>query len=142
MVAGAGTNGPHFNFQTSGDVIGYSPDRVHVADVTWTSTGAGTATTHVGLTFDDPNNVAELFINGVSKGTKAMASTYDATPGNLQIGAELTSTNPFLGVIDEFAVFTTVLTASDFLAQYNAGISAASGSLVYNPQPLAHLRGR
>ena len=94
--------------------------------VTWTAAWPGnTQWVHWALTFDETTDTAELFINGVSKGTKTVAQAYNATPGNLLIGAFANSADPFDGKMDEFAVYQKVMTEGEIRTIYQAAQSEA-----------------
>lgn len=81
--------------------------------VTWTAAWPGNAiATHWMLTFNEATDTAELFINGVSQGTKTVAQAYNATPGNFEIGARSGASDPFDGKQDEVAAFQGLLTVN------------------------------
>jgi hypothetical protein len=73
------------------------------------------------LTFNNTTKVAELFINGVSKGTQTLLVSFNASPGTFALGIGATNTG-FLGTADETAVFTSVLTGAQILSLYNTGL--------------------
>jgi Concanavalin A-like lectin/glucanases superfamily len=71
---------------------------------------------HWALIFNETTNVAELFVNGVSKGTRSVAQAYNASPGNLKLGTVTASNQyPFDGKMDEFAVWARALTPAEVL---------------------------
>jgi len=74
---------------------------------------------HWAFTFNAVSFVGELFINGVSQGTKTFA-TINATPGNFRVGVRATATDPFNGSIDEVAVYSGVLGRERIAAHYAA----------------------
>jgi hypothetical protein len=79
---------------------------------------------HWSLVFNETTDTAELFINGISKGTKTVTQAYNASPGNLKLGAYgPTASGPFNGKMDEFAVWTRALTAAEILtlARHSVG---------------------
>lgn len=93
---------------------------------TWAAAWPGTgAWHHWALTYDPTAGSAELFINGVSKGTRAIQATsgsYGA--GTFVAGATVVSSttvsNPWNGKIDEVSVFPYVLSAAQVSAIYAA----------------------
>jgi hypothetical protein len=73
---------------------------------------------HMVLTFN-PSGNGELFINGVSFGTKA-AGAY-ASNNNFQVGRHAATTAAFGGTIDEVAIYSGALSSTRIQAHYNAG---------------------
>lgn len=75
------------------------------------------------LTYDDTSRVAELFINGVSKGTKTLASAYNPSPPSspylftLGYNGDDSHTT---GTLDEIAVFEAILSAAEITTIYGA----------------------
>jgi len=74
-------------------------------------------------TFNGPGNEARLFVNGVRVATKPITTTPSSTTAFVAIGCR--DRNPTLdqffdGVIDEVAVYNTVLADSEILAHYQA----------------------
>lgn len=63
---------------------------------------------------------AELFINGISKGSKAFHA-WGATPGNFLVGNRVTGAASWQGTEDEVAVWTSALTAAQILDLYQRG---------------------
>lgn len=92
---------------------------------TWSNAWPGPGRwVHWALVFNEATDTAELFINGVSKGTKAVTQAYNASPGNLKLGAYRSdNASPFDGKMDEFAIWTRALTATEILtlARYSVG---------------------
>lgn len=90
------------------------------AAATWV--GAWTPTVgiygHWALTYDDSTRVAELFINGISAGTKTLAAAYNTTPTtpyHFTLGNNGDDSHS-VGTFDEVAVFESILTAAEILA--------------------------
>lgn len=70
----------------------------------------------------------ELVINGVSIGTYADTNDYIAPSGSAYFGKILFGgLNRFYGNIDEFSIYSGVVTAADFASQYAELISNPSG---------------
>ena len=89
--------------------------------VTWTAAWPGNGQwVHWVLTFNEATDTAELFINGVSKGTQTMASGYSGSAGNFAAGIRGAS-DPFDGKLDEIAVYESILSGARILAHYDAG---------------------
>lgn len=91
-------------------------------DVAWRSVGSNqqiwTAAwtglnqwVHWALTYNDSTKVAELFINGISKGTKTLVGAYSGT-GNFQLGLPA-STSTFNGEMRDVAVYERILTPAE-----------------------------
>lgn len=83
--------------------------------VSWTGLTLTAPNLNVGLTFDADAQEAELFINGVSQGTRSTVVLND-TAGVLEIGSRLGATSVLDGIIDEFSFHTKILDATDFLS--------------------------
>ena len=90
---------------------------------------------HVACTYDGRGgstayNGITLYINGVAESVTTANSVYVAmsnTNQNVEIGKNLT--NELLGNIDETAIFTTELSASDVTSIYNGGVPNDISSL-------------
>ncbi|HEX8647246.1 MAG TPA: carbohydrate binding domain-containing protein [Thermoleophilaceae bacterium] len=67
---------------------------------------------HWALVWNDATRQATLYVDGVSKGTKTFLFGL-GSPGNLELGAEGGTTNPFNGYLDDVAVYDYGLTASE-----------------------------
>jgi hypothetical protein len=84
---------------------------------------------HVAFVYNDATKVNELFINGISRGTQAVAGgggyDIDANQVYLVAGAYANGQAPMDGKLDEFAVYAYGLTPARILAHYNAGLVAA-----------------
>lgn len=78
---------------------------------------------HFALTFDESGDTATLYINGVSKGAKAMTDAY-SSPGNFQAGAAGSGSDPFDGRLAHFAIYNRALTLSEIQGHYIAGLAA------------------
>lgn len=93
------------------------------SNVTWAAAWPGTGTwVHWAFTYNDTTKVAELFINGVSKGTKTLTATYTYNNA-LLLGAfknGQVSYTGFNGGMDEFAVWETIISAATITGIYNA----------------------
>ena len=80
---------------------------------------------HGAVTFSG-NNV-EIFLNGSSDGTGTLSrSTITSSETFIGGSAAMSAVGwqPFLGLIDEFAVFDSVLSSSNITAIYNSGVPA------------------
>ena len=80
---------------------------------------------HCVLTIDEPADTLELFINGVSQGTKAHADAYNASASGFTVGARGSATDPFDGKISRVAVYDGLLAAATIARLYALGLPAA-----------------
>jgi hypothetical protein len=64
---------------------------------------------HWVLLWDGKAKQAELFVDAVSQGTLTYAFEFGGSPGNIELGAEGGTTNPFDGLLDEVAVYENAL---------------------------------
>ena len=98
------------------------------ASASWASCGIGTgAWHHVVVTFDNANNLATLYVDGVSKGAAAMADDFAAITQTFIAGAWVQSgtvKDYFDGRLDEVAVYSGVLSQDQVRAHYMAGFTA------------------
>lgn len=92
----------------------------YVASVNWANAWPGNAQwVHWALTFNEPTDTAELFINGASQGTKTLATQF-AVSGSFQIAA--TGANDFFdGKQSAVAVYERGLTNGEIGALYELG---------------------
>jgi hypothetical protein len=68
---------------------------------------------HWALVWDDATREATLYVDGVNKGTKTFSFGLASSPGNLELGAEGGTTNPFNGYLDDVAVYDYRLTETE-----------------------------
>lgn len=103
--------------------IVFGGQNVSLGSGTWAAAWPGyNQWVHWALTYNDSTRVAELFINGVSKGTQTLTTNLFGTSANtFQLGTF--STGFWNGDQDEFAVFGSILSATTITAIYNAGLS-------------------
>jgi hypothetical protein len=122
FFSGGGGTGPIMLAAVSGSTdISFWPD-TGLSQVTWTA-ACPTATNFLWtLTYDDNINVAELFINGVSKGTRSTAA-YDASGGNTLFIGEWVSSNFWKGSLSNFAVYPYVLSSTNIANHYTVASS-------------------
>lgn len=89
--------------------------------VTWTAAAPTSGYFHYALTHDEATDTAELFINGVSKGTRTNAGT---PSGAIRISATSQGGpgwgGPGNAKVDEFAVYKSALTSTRILEHYKA----------------------
>lgn len=102
--------------------VAFWPD-TGAGNVVWTAAWPGlNVPVHWVLTFNDATDTAELYINGVSKGTKAQAVTWNSPTAVLQIGDRFNGVNtaqaPWKGTLDEFAVYERILAATEVYQHY------------------------
>jgi hypothetical protein len=78
--------------------------------------------TFVACTYNKTTGVAEIFVNGVSKGTLSSVASPDSSSIPLYIGAVGNDTNTgtfFTGGIDQISFFNTALSGSQISSLYN-----------------------
>jgi hypothetical protein len=91
--------------------------RTDGASQTWTAAWPGNGQyVHWDLTYNDTSKVAELWINGVSQGTKTMASAYSGSDVFVVGGSGAL----FDGKMDEIAVYSAILTSGRIAAHVAA----------------------
>lgn len=117
----------------SEDVVFHSSS---ASSVTWTSAWPGTSQwVFFALTYDDTTKIAELFVNGVSKGQKTLSGGY-AGNSRFYAGMDLyghvgsVTYIPFNGYLDEIAVYESTLTAAQIAAIYASRLVAPGGSSI------------
>lgn len=80
---------------------------------------------HVVLVFREAGDTAELFVNGVSQGSKAHTATYGAVPGNFIAGSTTNNNNAgynYDGFLDEVAVYEFELSSARVLAHFESRV--------------------
>jgi Concanavalin A-like lectin/glucanases superfamily len=70
---------------------------------------------HWALTYNDSTKIAELFINGVSKGTKTLSAAYAGGATNFQLGFNA-STSTWGGYQRDVVVYERILSAAEILS--------------------------
>lgn len=89
--------------------------------ITWTAAWPGnTQWVHWVLIFDETNDLATLYINGVL--VSAQADTNVTGAGNFQVGRRATSTEPFDGKQAHVGIWDRALTAAEIRALYLAAL--------------------
>ncbi|HTH49672.1 MAG TPA: LamG domain-containing protein [Candidatus Limnocylindria bacterium] len=112
------------------------------------SPNAGKAGTwsHMVVTWDGPNSTATMYINGenVGSATGTYLANTAANPPSLSVGSYDTGSNPFVGAVDEVAIYKKALTEAQITAHYqngtNANRSLAYDSLVVADGAVEYLR--
>lgn len=130
LFASDGANLVYLRIDAGGTTVRFDPNASAGTSFTWTSAWPGNGVyVHWVLTFNETTDVAELWINGVSKGTVAATDAYGASPGNFRAGCDSAgNAGTPDGYSDEVAVYTSILTGTQILNHYNLGIGAAVGS--------------
>jgi hypothetical protein len=94
------------------------------ASVSWAGAAPGTGQWfHWALTYNDSTRVSELYINGVSKGTRTSPGSFANATQTLMIGAALYNSavdGPWDGYLEDVAYFNRVLAANEIVAHYNS----------------------
>lgn len=98
---------------------------VGFAFVTWTGAIPTAEAFHWAITYTDATKTSELFINGISLGTKVSTNNFNS-PGNVTFG-NWTGAQGWSGRQSHNAFFTSVLSAAQIRAIYLAGIRAPRG---------------
>src|ERR687897_2133800 len=89
---------------------------------------------HGVVTFDNPNNIVRLFVDGVQIGSLSTSSNPDNTGSQpLRIGGNAQSLTEdfFVGQLDEVGVWNRALTSAEITNLMNTGLFPSSG-LVYS----------
>jgi hypothetical protein len=118
--ASNGSFGGRLRVVTGGNDVNFEP-QFGFNSVTWGNAWPGNSIlTHWILTFDQTNDIAELFIDGISKGTRSLAQNFHATPGDFMVGSVAGGTEPWDGIIDEIAVYTYLLSSTQAIEHARA----------------------
>lgn len=111
-TTGSGSNNrPTLTLASGNQNVTWQPTE-GAGGVTWTAAWPGNAQwVHWAMTYNDATGVAELFINGFSKGKLTSPNLYVTTTANVEIGANRGSPglNNFDGKLDEFAIIPGIL---------------------------------
>jgi hypothetical protein len=95
---------------------------------TWTAAISAINTWyHWALTYSDATKTAELFINGVSQGTKVFANGFSGVQSGTTISY---TTNPWSGLMQEVAHFPGILPSASIAAVYAARTITGGGKHV------------
>src|SRR5215213_6947207 len=89
---------------------------------------------HGVVTFDNPNNIVRLFVDGIQIGTLSTASNPDNTgsqPLRIAGNAQSLTEDFFVGQLDEVGVWNRALTSAEITSLMNTGLFPSSG-LVYS----------
>jgi hypothetical protein len=92
-----------------------------VGAVTWSAACPTASAFHYALTYTDSTKVAELFINGVSQGTKTLSGALTGTPGNICWGSWGGGNDWFGGRQAFAAAYTNVLSSTTIMNDFLAG---------------------
>ena len=112
----SGSSSPWMLLDTGANSFDWRPDGVNA--VTWGTSWPGNAVwVHWAMTWNDVTKTAELFINGVSQGTRTPAAGFTGTGGTFQMS---NGGNPFNGYMQEVAVFESILPTPTIQAIYAA----------------------
>lgn len=93
------------------------------SSTTWTSAWPGNGQwAYWAIIVDLANDIAELWVNGISQGVKTGLTQTHSTPGNFQVGAVGSAfSDPFDGKMDEIRAYIGRLTPNRIFAHYQAG---------------------
>lgn len=109
---GTTSHGPLLQLASGSENVSWEADGFSGSNaVTWSAAWPGISEwVHWALTYNDETLIAELFINGVSKGTRLMPVGYFGVANAFfRVGS---SGSPFNGDMDEVTVYEEILTAS------------------------------
>ncbi len=99
---------------------------------------------HVVISYDAAGNQAVLYVNGEQKGTGSPIGYVPNRDGAFTIGARSDGAFAYNGALDEVALYTKPLPASEVLAHYQNGInpspSTPYNTLVLAQEPLLYYR--
>jgi hypothetical protein len=122
LFGGTGSTPPRLVIAAGSNDVRFRPVPSGGAEQSWTNAWPGTGQwVHWAVVLSESTDTAELYINGVSKGTRTVSQAYATTPGSLQAGAVGSTNNPFDGRLDEVAVYEHGLSAQRIAAHYQAG---------------------
>jgi len=109
----------------SADSVVFRPDG-NLSGVTWFTVWPGeNQWVHWAVVFDDATNFAELFLNGVSQGTKTPTDATGVSASGFQASAP-SAQSPWDGKQAHVAVWQRALTTTEILQQYQANPLDAS----------------
>ncbi len=92
-----------------------------VGEVTWAAAGGAVGQiAHIVVTYVDTTKTAELYVNGVTFGTKVCTNAFIRN-GTYTIGFYGGVNEPFAGTIDEAAIYLSILSLGRAQAHYDAG---------------------
>jgi hypothetical protein len=80
----------------------------------------------VAATYD--NKSSKVYVDGILDGEKPLTGTPDANEGALTMGADVGG-HPFLGIIDEVAIFNAALSENDISSIATKGLEAISSAV-------------
>ena len=94
------------------------------------------------LVFVRSNVSAYFFVNGVQLGARKTLNNIVTTANPLTLGRTAAGAEPFTGVLDEPAVYSTNLAAAQILAHYQAGTNNGAGynSVILADNPIGYWR--
>jgi hypothetical protein len=84
--------------------------------------------THLAITYDQTSSELMVYVNGALLGTNIYTTANVVNFDPAQIGLESDGQNPpYYGLLDEFAIYTNVLSAARIHAHYLAGVTLPAG---------------
>ena len=84
---------------------------------------------HVAVTWTSGTGAVAFYLDGAADGTGTSKTTMSTNAGVLEIGKNPSFSNWYTGLMDEFALFNSVLSASDITSIYNSGVPGDISSL-------------
>ncbi len=83
----------------------------------------------IAVTYDNSTQVCSLYIDGVLDQTQTFAQTANNS-GALVVGARLTGNDSFDGKIEEFELWSRVMSANEILKMHNKGLLDSNRSVI------------
>lgn len=117
--------------------VNFTADSVEGGLQTWSAALPTETWTHLVVVFNNAENTVELFVNGVSQGTREAAKDFGAAPGTFQGGTA--GAVPWNGRIDEVAAYEYALSAERVRAHFIAAITNANVAAGL-PAPMSGIR--
>lgn len=106
-----GSNGPLLRISSATSILFFVDEGA--ASVAWTVSSLP-ADFDIGLTYDDITNTAELWIDGVSQGTKSTAVNLNELRGTFQLGIRDNTLNPLQATIKHWFLAHGIYQDRDF----------------------------
>ena len=88
------------------------------------------------VVYDDSSTTFSIYLNGVSQGDTVLAATISVTTEDLYIGDNSTNTSPLEGFIEEFRVYSRILTEDEitFIYEKKYGTQSSLAYPIYSRQ--------
>jgi hypothetical protein len=118
----AATSYPVLRCNAGSDDVRFNPDASGAGqDFAGALPGTG-VWFHWALVWEGADLTATLYVDGVKKGTLTFGNGFGGAPGNIELGAEGGTANPFDGELDEVAVYNGALDSDTIGNHFALGI--------------------